>query len=272
MASNSTILDPQGDADDWIELKNTSNAAVDLSGMYLSDDRAHPKKRQFPAGTTIPAGGYLLIWADDDDGDSPGLHTNFKLSAGGESVVLSDTDANGNALIDAIDFPALGRDVSYGRTPEGSGPSRIRPAATPGALNPALAAPAITSVALTSTPSIDADSDGTPELYGAGETIEVTVTWDADVVWDVSDPDGVLADSVRWQWEVDDGKWQEDAAGWLVPDWQAVAGATGPTFTPSAALAGSAVRAVVRYADGVSGPDEPAKQATSASTDAIQQR
>ena len=186
MASNSTILDPQGDADDWIELKNTGPTALDLSGMYLSDDRANPLKWQFPAGTTIAAGGYLLIWADNDEGDSPGLHTNFKLSADGESVVLSDTDANGNALIDAVDFPALGRDVSYGRTPEGSGSFRIRPAATPGAANPALAAPVITAVALTSTPTIDADGDGTPETYGVGATIEVTVTWDADVVWDVS--------------------------------------------------------------------------------------
>ena len=186
MASNSTIRDPQGDDDDWIELMNTGTTAIDLGGMYLSDDRANPKKWQFPAGTTIAAGGYLLIWADDDAGDSPGLHTNFKLSAGGESVVLSDTDANGNTVLDAVDFPALGRDVAYGRTPEGSGPFRIRPAATPGAANPVLAAPAITAVALTSTPQIDADSDGTPETYGAGETIEVTVTWDADVLWDVS--------------------------------------------------------------------------------------
>ena len=50
MASNSTILDPQGDADDWIELKNTGTTAIDLSGMYLSDDRANPLKWQFPTG------------------------------------------------------------------------------------------------------------------------------------------------------------------------------------------------------------------------------
>ena len=131
MASNSTILDPQGDADDWIELKNTGTTTIDLSGMYLSDDRAEPKKWQFPAGTTIDASGYLLVWADDDDGDSPGLHTNFKLSAGGESVVLSDTDANGNAIIDAVDFPALGRDESYGRMPEGTGSFQTLATASP---------------------------------------------------------------------------------------------------------------------------------------------
>ena len=145
MASNSTILDPQGDADDWIELKNTGTTTIDLSGMYLSDDRTNPLKWQFPAGTTIAAGGYLLIWVDNDDGDSLGLHTNFKLSAGGESVVLSDTDANGNAIIDAVDFPALGRDVSYGRSPEGTGSFQALATASPAGPTPLV--PEITIIA-----------------------------------------------------------------------------------------------------------------------------
>ena len=136
MASNSTLLDPQGEADDWIELKNTADTAIDLSGMYLSDDRAEPLKWQFPADTTIAAGGYLLIWADNDDGDSPGLHTNFKLSAGGESVVLSDIDARDNAVIDAVDFPAQTTDVSYGRAPEGTGAFQALATASPGEPTP----------------------------------------------------------------------------------------------------------------------------------------
>ena len=146
MASNSnTNVDPQGDADDWIELMNTSSAAIDLSGMYLSDDRANAKKWQFPAGSTIAAGGYLLVWADNDTDDTPGLHANFKLSAKGESVVLSDTDANGNTLIDAVDFPALATDSSYGRVPEGTGPFQIISSASPGAALPTLPTVNITS-------------------------------------------------------------------------------------------------------------------------------
>ena len=53
-----------------------------------------------------------------------------------------------------------------------------------GAATPA--PPTITSVAITSTPSFDADGDGTADTYLHGEHIEVTVTWSADVVWDVS--------------------------------------------------------------------------------------
>ena len=53
-------------------------------------------------------------------------------------------------------------------------------------------AAAISSVALVSTPATDTDGDGTPDTYGRGETIEVTVTWDADVTWDLSAPGSTL--------------------------------------------------------------------------------
>ena len=133
MASNGgTVVDPQGDADDWIELFNTTAQRTDLSGMYLSDKRAKPKKWQFPAGTVVGARGYLLVWADDDTDDNPGLHANFKLSASGESVVLSDTDDNGNAVIDVVDFPPMARNESYARIPDGTGPFGVTSAVSPG--------------------------------------------------------------------------------------------------------------------------------------------
>ena len=56
-----------------------------------------------------------------------------------------------------------------------------------GGREPEAAQPAaVASVALTSTPAVDADGDGAPDTYGRGETVEVTVTWDADVTWDLS--------------------------------------------------------------------------------------
>ena len=110
---------------------------------------------------------------------------------------------------------------------------------------------------------VTADTPGEVDLSTYEPTVGTAMTAS------VSDPDGVLPESVQWQWEYDDGNWRADEAGWLVPHWQVVAGATANTFTPSADLAGYAVRAVVSYADGLSGPDEPAKQAASASTDEI---
>lgn len=136
MASNAnTIADPQGDFDDWIELHNTSDQPVDLTGRYLSDNPDNPRKWQFPAGTTIAANGYLIVWCDENGSDTPGLHASFKLSASGEQVTLADTDANLNVLLDSVVFPSLDTGAAWGRP--SSNPAGFRVLApTPGAANP----------------------------------------------------------------------------------------------------------------------------------------
>jgi hypothetical protein len=106
MASNDTIIrDPQGQYDDWIEIYNYGTDEIDLGGMYLTDNLSAPTKWQFPVSnsalTTIPAGGYLLVWVDDDTTDY-GLHANFKLDAGGEEIGLYDSD--GVTLIPTAGF------------------------------------------------------------------------------------------------------------------------------------------------------------------------
>ncbi|MGC3957822.1 MAG: CotH kinase family protein [Verrucomicrobiota bacterium] len=51
MADNATTLaDPQGESDDWIELHNLTGASVSLTGYYLTDDASDPRKWAFPAG------------------------------------------------------------------------------------------------------------------------------------------------------------------------------------------------------------------------------
>ncbi len=123
MASNeTTIQDPQGEYDDWVELFNKGSEDIDLSGMYLSDKVDNPKKWQFPENTIINAGGYLILWADENSKATPGIHMNFKLSADGEVILLTDKDANGNALLDSVSFGAQETDISFGRYPNGIGP------------------------------------------------------------------------------------------------------------------------------------------------------
>jgi spore coat protein CotH len=117
MASNTgTLSDPQGEFDDWIELHNISDHDVDLTGCYLSDEPNNPRKWAFPAGTVVPTDGYLIVWADEDGSATPGLHASFKLSADGEEIFLSDTDANFNAILDSVSFGPQSTDRSYGRT------------------------------------------------------------------------------------------------------------------------------------------------------------
>lgn len=139
MASNgATKADPQGQFDDWIELYNYGQAAVDVGGMYLTDDPNEPQKWQIPTGnatlTTIAAQRYLLIWADGNTTDQ-GLHAGFKLDAGGERVALFASD--GTTLIDLASFPELTRDISYGRYPDANEAWQYFGTPTPGAANKA---------------------------------------------------------------------------------------------------------------------------------------
>jgi hypothetical protein len=114
MASNSaTAVDNYGESDDWIELYNTTSTPLSVSGLYLSDDPLYLNMWQIPAGTFIDANDYLIIWADDDTSQY-GLHTNFKLSSNGETLVFS----NGTAFFDDVTFGIQSTDVSYARCPD----------------------------------------------------------------------------------------------------------------------------------------------------------
>lgn len=122
MASNSTtIADPQGEYDDWIELFNKGNETIDLSGLYLSDKADNLKKWKFPDNTKINSGEYLLVWCDENSKATPGIHTNFKLSADGEIVFFINSDDKGNTILDSVSFGKQQTDISYGRYPNGEG-------------------------------------------------------------------------------------------------------------------------------------------------------
>lgn len=122
MAVNTnSIVDPQGDHEDWLELHNITDKPVLLTGMYLTDKIDNPKKWEFPENTTIPPRGYLIVWLDEDGKASKGLHANFKLSANGETVLLVDTDMHGNQVIDTITFGQQEKDTAIGRLPNATG-------------------------------------------------------------------------------------------------------------------------------------------------------
>jgi len=143
MSSNTaTLADVDGAFSDWIEIHNPGPATVDLTGAWLSDDPLLPLKWQFPQGS-VPAGGFLLVWASDKNAVLAGdqLHTNFKIGATGETLLL--TAADGLTLLDQAPAMALLADQSYGRQPDGSATWAVYPAATPGATNgvPTIVAP-----------------------------------------------------------------------------------------------------------------------------------
>jgi hypothetical protein len=119
MASNSTIVsDEDGDYEDWIEIFNKGTNTVNLAGFGLTDNRTDLFKWEFPAVNIAP-GQYLIVWTSDKDRKESvdALHTNFKISAEGEPIILTTSDS---LFIDSIGAVAHRTDVSYGRLPDGT--------------------------------------------------------------------------------------------------------------------------------------------------------
>jgi hypothetical protein len=115
--SSSGITDPaDGKFPDWFELQNTGSTPVPLDGFFVSDDRANPFKFRIPANTTLAPGQYFMVWADDEiqQNTAPALdlHVPFKLSASGESLLLSTPDGR---LVDQVSFGPQAADTSEGR-------------------------------------------------------------------------------------------------------------------------------------------------------------
>lgn len=133
LAQNTTIPDPFGAFEDYVELYNKGVATIDLSGKFMSDTLANPTKWQIPAGVAIAPGQTLLIWADEDVTEGS-THADFKLSAGGEEIGLWDSD--GLTLLDSVVFGAQQANVSTGRLHDGDS-LMVTLAPTPGALNDA---------------------------------------------------------------------------------------------------------------------------------------
>lgn len=110
--------DEDGEFDDWIELFNLANEDIDISGFYLTDSKKQPTKWKFPSGTVIGKNGFMIVWADGDSTHVSGLHTNYKLSADGENVVLLSPSQE---VIDLVEVPATLLEQSYARVPNGTG-------------------------------------------------------------------------------------------------------------------------------------------------------
>ena len=123
MADNLLALADPADSDfeDWFELYNPETNAVNLTGYFLSDTVTNATHWAIPSGTTIPAKGYLLVWADNETGQNGSgradIHAGFSLAKGGESISLFAPDG---LLIDSVTFAAQTTDVSEGRFEDGA--------------------------------------------------------------------------------------------------------------------------------------------------------
>lgn len=137
MAANQSFLpDPMdGNYDDWFEIYNPGTNAVDLTGFRLTDTAASPNKFTVPTNIFVPPQGYLLVWADEDSGQTRtngDLHVNFRLSQGGEAIQLRDPLGR---LVDAVVFGRQTNNISQGRYPDGTATLSFMTTPTPRAPN-----------------------------------------------------------------------------------------------------------------------------------------
>jgi hypothetical protein len=123
--NDGAFRDPaDNDSEDWFEIYNPTASVVDLSGWKLTDDPVSATPFIVPNGWSIPAGGYLLVWADNESAQNTAsptagsqLHVSFRLSNTGDTIQLSAPDGH---VIDSVSFGPQVANRSEGRFPESS--------------------------------------------------------------------------------------------------------------------------------------------------------
>lgn len=166
-ASNlNSFLDSYGKTEDWIELYNNSDNAVDLSGWYLSDKASKPTKWAFPNGTTIAPRGYLLVYCSGRDIVANGeYHTSFKLTQTSGSDIVLLSNSNGQVQ-EQHDLGLTLVEHAHCRTTDGSSSWQICTQPTPGTSNNN----SEQYLSYTATPSIDRAAG----FYAEAQTVTIT--------------------------------------------------------------------------------------------------
>ena len=151
-----------GTPGDWIELKNRSDAPVDVSGWWV-EDGGNPAE-QLGAIDPIPAGGYLVLDKD--------VHFSFGL---GKAETITLYAADGATVIDTHTFPDDHAATTYGRCADGEGDFAVTASSTRGAVNdcasetPVEEPTAAEAFVLNEIVSSGGDPDDWIELYNTAE-------------------------------------------------------------------------------------------------------
>jgi len=174
MASNdAAVADPEDNGsgdnspyDDWFEIYNSDSVAINIGGMYVTDNLDNLNQWQIPntepAKTTIPPGGFVVVWADNEP-DQGALHADFALSGGGEAIAI--VESNGRKIIDSYEYAAQQTDFSYGRNPDGSDTWEMFANSTPGSSN---------TGASTNLPPVISNVTVTPDSISAATVVIVS--------------------------------------------------------------------------------------------------
>jgi hypothetical protein len=178
-----TTRDDQGSPSSWIELYNPTAQDLALGGYALTDDLSTPLKAVLPKGTSIAAGGYLLLWADGNP-SAGAAHLAVILSPAGGTLALARPDGT---FIDRLTYGAQVTDMSAAREPDGSTNWVTEWNASPGAANPTGAGQPRPA---------QADTDPPETIADAGDVSDRVLGYDLIPQFDLEiSPDGI--DSLR---------------------------------------------------------------------------
>lgn len=112
---------------DWIELYNGSDQNIHLSAYSITDDMEAPQKAFQLPDVILAPGEFYLLYANKKGGPNS---LGFSLKKSGETLTLLDAHME---EVSSLIIPALKRDVSYARRPDGSYGFCDLP--TPGSIN-----------------------------------------------------------------------------------------------------------------------------------------
>ncbi|MFN8299905.1 MAG: CotH kinase family protein [Chitinophagales bacterium] len=134
-AANKNVAANNGEFYDWIELYNAGSSAVNVGGWYLSDNINNLIKWQIPAGLSINAGAFRLIYCSGRNGVFGGQYnTNFKLTQSDTSEYIILTNSGG-VIQDSTKIYPNQRNQSHGRSTNGAATWSVFTSSTPGTSN-----------------------------------------------------------------------------------------------------------------------------------------
>ena len=171
LANNASFTTPDGSFSGWIELYNTSASAVNVADMSLTDDTADARKWVFPAGSSVPANGYLVVFCNPllaaSTTNVANMNAGFGLNTAGDRIFLFKKLADGSGLQDSVVFGQQVPDRSIGRIANGVGGFALN-VATRGASNTAAGLGAISTVKINEWLAAPTIAPGWFELFNSG--------------------------------------------------------------------------------------------------------
>ncbi len=111
LAVNQSAFPHNGAFPGAVELYYDGPAAIDLSGMSISDDPLVPVQFVFPPGVTMHPGEYRILYAGSGSPEAD-LYLGFSFKPQGGAVYLFD---KAGAVVDSVVFGQQLPDLSIGR-------------------------------------------------------------------------------------------------------------------------------------------------------------